>query len=585
MQMILLIRGSCLVIAVVALVLSAASIVPGLAETEFDDSYMFLRYAKHWLSGDGFSWNVEDGTVYGITSITHLLVITAVRGLTDFPDTLVLTSVSLAAGLASVAVLIGIGFVFFPALRNTWLPLLAVPCIVLAFPFRYHSQTGMETTLAILFNSVFIGCILLLERRRTIARLLLCAVVAYGCFLTRPDMGVYCLLLPGLFLLAGNWRHWRWAIAYSLVFVGLLCLDLLWKQAAFGDLLPLSYYAKSAGFYRGYIGSYKWNAADYTYNFFRGSLFFVLVIVYCTTRQSAPKIAAIGIPFFLTVSYYATVTQIMGSVSRYYYPSLPFLVLGAFVALEGFLRPTATQQKNPAQRELSTEGELSARGELSEQSVPQATSQRGPQAAGSSRVSLWRTLVLIGLVFFFTSPEVERRLIAAWRDWAIGEPPHFRTKYPYKTPSGGVLPTLGWWESILAMNSLLKKMPSDVAIASSEYGYLGSEHPKLTIIDLVGLHDRTIAHEGFSTEYLLSRRPDLLWMPHSDYTFATKEILDSDDFASNYTFYPTAYDYGLAVHKHSPFAAAIEKVLKQEFSRTYPGRTLADYQADWPVRP
>ena len=46
-----------------------------LGYTDFDDAYMITRYAKHYLSGNGFSWNPVDGPAYGITSPAYLILI------------------------------------------------------------------------------------------------------------------------------------------------------------------------------------------------------------------------------------------------------------------------------------------------------------------------------------------------------------------------------------------------------------------------------------------------------------------------------------------------------------------------------
>ena len=92
-------------------------VLPQLRETHFDDAYIFLRYAKHWLSGAGFSWNGGEGPAYGITSVSHLLAVTAIHGLTKLPDPMVLTAISFLAGSASVAVLAVMGFAFFKQLR------------------------------------------------------------------------------------------------------------------------------------------------------------------------------------------------------------------------------------------------------------------------------------------------------------------------------------------------------------------------------------------------------------------------------------------------------------------------------------
>ena len=40
--------------------------------TQFDDSYMFVRYANQLLNGNGMSWNPDGKTTYGATSLPYV---------------------------------------------------------------------------------------------------------------------------------------------------------------------------------------------------------------------------------------------------------------------------------------------------------------------------------------------------------------------------------------------------------------------------------------------------------------------------------------------------------------------------------
>ncbi len=134
------------------------------------------------------------------------------------------------------------------------------------------------------------------------------------------------------------------------------------------------------------------------------------------------------------------------------------------------------------------------------------------------------------------------------------------------------------------MGTLMSRLPPDVVMAASEYGFIGSEHPDIAIIDLVGLQDRYIAHNGFSADYLFAREPDIIWFPHADYSYTVKEIINSDTFALNYDYYPGAYDYGIAIRRTSALFPAIQKVVREEFARVYRGCEILDYKAK-PVSP
>ena len=59
-------------VSVVVIVLVAVERLRALVSappTDFDDAYMFLRYANNWLAGFGMRWNRDEAPVYGATSL------------------------------------------------------------------------------------------------------------------------------------------------------------------------------------------------------------------------------------------------------------------------------------------------------------------------------------------------------------------------------------------------------------------------------------------------------------------------------------------------------------------------------------
>ena len=137
----------------------------------------------------------------------------------------------------------------------------------------------------------------------------------------------------------------------------------------------------------------------------------------------------------------------------------------------------------------------------------------------------------------------------------------------------------GDWRPLLAVAAVLEGLPPGTSLAASEYGYLGARYPDLKIIDLTGLNDRRFAEQGFSAERVLAARPDLIWLPHYDYSYATKELLDSDTFALAYDYYPGVLNFGVAIFRDGAAAEKIRDALRREFARLYPGRTLAEFHA------
>ena len=127
-------------------------------------------------------------------------------------------------------------------------------------------------------------------------------------------------------------------------------------------------------------------------------------------------------------------------------------------------------------------------------------------------------------------------------------------------------------------------MPPRVTLAASEYGIIGSRYPDVPIIDLVGLHDPVLAHNGFDAAYIMSRKPDVIWFPHNHYTGAVAALRDDRAFQRDYAYYPAVFSYGIALRKTSPLFPQMLQAVDRVFAETYPGRRLADYRAE-PLAP
>ena len=104
-------------------------------------------------------------------------------------------------------------------------------------------------------------------------------------------------------------------------------------------------------------------------------------------------------------------------------------------------------------------------------------------------------------------------------------------------------------------------------------------NPAVTLIDIAGLNDTRIARQGFSMDDLLTRAPDLIWLPHHDHTGLRAAILGDARLYRDYVLLDGAFGYGLAVRRDGPHRAAIEAGLRQAWAALYPGRVMADYVA------
>jgi len=521
------------------------SALGGMGLSCFDDAYMYLRYARNWLEGGGVSWNVVDGPVHGITSTAYLLLITGILAVTTLPGEVVLTAASFSSALLGCVALVCLGFLVelrHGVARTYWLPLLLLAYLPLMQAFRYHGMTGMDTSLSMLANSLLACSVVLWSRSRRTFFMLLCLLSAYVAFLARPDNGVYALLLAPLFILAMDRSRKTESLLYVFLFLVILALDAGLKYALFGDATPLSSNVKSSGYYVGYLGTWRWNVASEFITFWGAVFPFILCLICFSTKRSASRLIALGIPVIATFGYLFTVTQIMGYKGRFFFPSLPFFVLAAFIALSD-------------------------------------ATEHGRSDSVMQRSLPWRILVALGCMIVLISEPVRRSVEEIWVHRIAGAPVEYNVETPYEIASTLPLPMLDAWTCIESIAALVEQLPPDLSAAATEHGVVAARRTDITIIDMTGLHDRYLAKNGFSASYLFSRSPDFIWLPHDDYSGMRKKILDNHIFVREYDYYPGAWNYGFAIRRASKEYARICSETQKEFGRIYNGRSMSKYKA------
>lgn len=528
--------------------------------TPLDDAFMFTRYARHFLDGDGFSWNLGEGPAFGLTSPAHLVLVTATLGLTGWQDFEVLIWLSRAAGLAAMVASAWLGFVVQRASgrARSWSPLAAVPYLAFLTPLDYHGQSGMDTTLSLLANTLFAGAVVIAGRRRTSRALALCLAAGYFAFAARPDNLIYVALLPPLYFLAAESRGWKWSLRYPLFLAVILAADALLKLRLFGDFLPLSYYVKKNGFYEGYTGVVHWNPMITFLTFWIFAAPLLALTVVLAKRGHLLPLLAVAAPTAATLAYYGSMVQIMGFEARYYFPSLAFVFL-----------MTALARWPPAAAPATATGQPTA--------PSQGVAAAGQDAAGRALAQkglLVRLAIALLLLLPLPSDTFKEKAVAWWRDHVLPSRQPILPATVYSPPAGGVLPTLKGFMVNQLMSVLIGRMPPGTVVAASEHGFVGSRAPQVTIVDLVGLHDRVLAHQGFSADYVLGRRPDLIWLPHAEYSGILARLLDHPEFQRNYELYPGAFLYGIALRRDSPRFAAVKQEVRNGFAAFYPDRTL-----------
>lgn len=219
-----------------------------------DDAYISFRYAENLVHGHGLVYNVGE-RVEGYSNFLWTLWCALGIALGASPG-----AWSIAWGVAAYVATLGL------LARFSWsrraiaripvtgeIPSEPGPRIVLPVAawlgavhrdWAIYATGGLETSLFTLL--VVAGYGLLVDAPERGRRSMAAGAVLALAAMTRPD-GVLFAAVGGIYLLLASRRRWWDAAAYVLPLVLLLGPYAAWKLGYYGDLLPNTYYAKSAG--------------------------------------------------------------------------------------------------------------------------------------------------------------------------------------------------------------------------------------------------------------------------------------------------------------------------------------------------
>jgi hypothetical protein len=496
-----------------------------LGTFEFDDAFMFVRYAENILAGNGYSWNAGE-PIYGNTSILYTYIIAANTWLFG-------KYLSISWILISASIVFGIGFLIHlqmglgrhvesPFLKNHLIiALITLPFIVFPLIYGFHISTGMETTLSLFLHSIFVFSTLRVfkEKSDSFIGLLAVSITGYLLFLTRPDNAIVVALFPVILL--ASVKKWALIRNYVLIMILLIGIDSLVKYAAFGEILPLSFYAKKSGFTEGYTAKYFWNPIKYITQMSAYLLPYILAISLFVRKKSIFFLLAFLLPLALTFGYYFTFDQIMGFNARLYFPFLPYLIVPAILLMDNALLDI----------------------------------KKGDQSLWNFNALISKTSVVI--VFLLITVFSKYRFINQYESWAI------------KTGNKNAIPIenleqrkFNREKSIIIISDWLKEFPDDFVFGATEHGYISGDNPTKTILDFSGLHNRYIAKHGYDESVLRANPPDFIWMPHQDLTVLHFKIRTGQFFQDNYEYIPNYFAFGCAIRKDSQYYDALKAKMK-----------------------
>jgi hypothetical protein len=508
---------------------------------DFDDAYMFYRYALHVREGLGVSWNPDGVHTYGQTAPLWGGVVVLLsylpRGMSEV--------LRLGSCWSSFLAMVAMAWAVAANAKSRWMRHVAVVLPMVAVPLGHsgiffgNATNGMETMLAVTLAALYLGAVL--GWGRGAVRPELAAAVGLLLFLTRPEAALVVVVLPVMvwWLLPGASR--RSLMILLGLFFAAVAVEMLVCRMYFGAALPLSFYMKSRHGYAGYAAN--WHPVGSAWKFVIEFRWYVALLVLCVRRAEWRLVTVCLVPALLTFGYLTTVTQIMGFDSRYYMPYLAFFVVPALLVLDR--RLTEVPRAWDAQK------------------------QWGPRVAALHLLAAGAVLaVCVWSVPTGVARVIDRKLV---KGNAVYEPAVLVTAGDAKLPEVPYLAAM--WA---VTDTLMAPLPAGVTIAASEVGYLGAHAPQATIIDAAGLNDTEIALHGFSMAGLLARKPDVIWMPHPDYTYQRGLMLSDPALLEQYEVYADAANYGLAVRKDSPYRAQIEMQMQALWARLYPGQRMQD---------
>lgn len=433
-----------------------------------DDAYITYRYAQNLADGHGLVFNVGE-RVEGYTNLSWALLVAAgIRaGLTAPIAGQVL---GVASGLSFLLVTFFYAATFLRPERKGWA--LFAPLLLLASnSFVHWTMSGLETSL---FGALIVGALLAYQYQK----MWVVSWLLVGATMTRPEGVILAALLLG-------W-HWLQAVRSlpALTFRGMAVLSgpaLLFAAYVvihtgirlyyYGAPLPNTFYAKVGGvpLVRGF---------SYLYESLADGAFVWLGL----TALGAVWIRSIRFPFFISLVFLAYIIKVGGdvfSIGRFCLPLYPIWLAGAVAFL----------------------------------------------CFAWDRIRIIGVLALVALL-----ASLYWALYVVWpgtRDFVGMQEKAFpalaKREFAHIHADFGITEDglRGW------VHRLREVRPDVKTIATIGIGKLGYVAMQIRILDLVGLVDAHIArsekkvhaalilpgHHRTDSAYVISKRPDIIWIP------------------------------------------------------------------------
>ena len=528
---------------VLVAIITAKVLFQFTAATVQDDAFIFTRYADNILTTGTPSFNPGCEAAYGFTSPAFLGVVLPIRAVLSQNPVLTMLCSSAVCGLIFLGLLIvlirnsidGMN----PPLNHTISAIVLISFALAVNSFSIHFLSGMDTMSALAFLTGYIFVCMWHQQSLTVSGTLLTGCMGGLAFSFRPDLLIYTFSIPLVILLFSSSRRARLTAAGILSITSLTVLfQILFYSKYLNSPLPLSFYAKSISHYGSYLQEsyHLFSLKQLCKYIFSFPLLFsaIGVALFIDFRGWWKGISLIGKGLLLaTTAFFGYhlffVIPIMGYSQRFYYPTLPALVFLAVRSVVFIVERTSLND----------------------------ILHKGLLDKADSKAIL--SVMVLFLVFAFGYPVTKEvyHLVKT----GSGEYRGFDVMEEYRER------WTGYWFCLDEFSQL----PDNLVIASTEIGHPLAMNPGKTILDLTGLNETMIAHNGFSPDSFFQRyQPDLIYMPHPDYREMIQQINADPFFINRYEVFPSSdlsATMALALNRKSEYYERMLQIVSDNIRR------------------
>jgi len=276
-----------------------------------DDTFVTLRYIKHFLNGDGLVYNTGE-YVEGYTHFLWLIILAVSTKLGWNVE-----NAAMWLGVLSYAAIIALlGIITlkrFKATHTIFLPFAAL-AVALHYDMNVWASGGLETSF---FAFLILLTFYVYFYSKVQNKLLVVSLLLTLLYLTRPD-GILFLILADVLLFVAilkKQKDWKTLLTFNILPVSFGAIYLWWKYSYYGDLFPNTYYVKSGDesyFSQGFFYLWLYFKVYFTSILFLSGLLFLFLRNrknYDTQPSSLPLplLVAISATLFYLIAYVAKV--------------------------------------------------------------------------------------------------------------------------------------------------------------------------------------------------------------------------------------------------------------------------------------